>query len=445
MAVKIEKKREFGSQSLILSLESATKIIDNNIAHAAGETKDIGTAEDFRERMMLENEIRGHLPFTIRRINGKKIYEYSIEGLSSLEEESERKLGFEKIRSLARGLSDVVEAGIPFLLKEEDYVITPETVFFDKKNRDVKLVYCPGYGENFKKHLGDLMEYCLDMIDYNDGLAVRSSYGLYMKVRDGCSLKQMKEFVDEADDDRETEEEPEPETEEETKPVNNRETVRWNMSKYPIDVPEKLDEKRSPIEWIRDFLIIADKQTKMTIVMCTGAYLILTVAVISGKIRAFHRTFAGIPLWVPLMIVMAVICVVLMIRSVRPIIKILKHTDIKDGSADDNETVLLMGNGKQESLVLVSDGMPGLCTDRFPCVIGKDKASCDLIVDAKGVSRKHLKLDRNREGGVTIEDLNTINGTFLNGHKLAPNMMFEVREGDEISFGSVSYYINHLN
>ena len=104
----------------------------------------------------------------------------------------------------------------------------------------------------------------------------------------------------------------------------------------------------------------------------------------------------------------------------------------------------MVGSGTQESLILVSDGMPSLCTDKFPCVVGKDEMSCDLVVEAKGVSRKHLRLDRNRYGGVTVEDLNTINGTFLNGRKLAPNMTFEVREGDEISFGSVSYYVNHL-
>ncbi len=480
MAVKIEKKRELGSQCLLLTHEEDTENTARDLK--SGTTGKIGTEErkDFREIMMLKNKIHGHLPFKIRRINGKKSYEYNIEGLSSLEEEALRKLDFEKIEILARGVSEIIEAGAPFLLKEEDYVITPGTIFFDKQRKDLKLVYCPGYGRNLKAGLADIMEYCLDMIDYNDGLAVRSAYGLYMKLRDGCSLRQLKETVERIAiesqktfigdgikaDDNETGVSDGIKTDykgtficdgiktdsgetcvNDGIKAYDKGTKKWNRSKYPAEVPALPEGKRTPVEWIRDFLDIADKQVKMTVVICAGAYIILTLAVISGKIEALRLSVAGIPVWIPLMIAMAVVCVTMTVRSVRPVIRILKaekETKEVNESNDDNETVLMIGRGTEESLVLVSDGMPGLCTDRFPCVIGKDKASCDLVVDARGVSRKHLRIDRNRDGGVTVEDLNTINGTYLNGHKLAPNMSFEVREGDEITFGNVSYYINHL-
>ena len=474
MAVRIEKKRDLGNQSLLLT-KDVDEINDRAETDKGSDNNGNPGREDFRERMMLENRIHGHIPFRIRKLNGKKIYDYNIEGLSSLEEEAGRKLGFELIRALAKGFFDIVAAGTPFLLKEDDYVVTPGTLFFDKGSKELKMIYCPGYGIDLKTELAELMEYCLDMIDYNDERAVRSTYGLYMKLRDGCSLLQLRELVDEIAEENEDADEASStgkfekeehgssstgkfETREHgpsstgrfekeehgSKPGDISTVVNWHESKYPVEPPSCPEEKRTPIHRVHDFWTLADRQIKMTVIGCTAGYIILIMTIVSGKIGIFSRKIFGIPLWIPVLIAAAVICVMLLIRSIRPVVRLLSDQKDKREEPEDNETVLMIGSGTQESLILVSDGMPSLCTDKFPCVVGKDEMSCDLVVEAKGVSRKHLRLDRNRYGGVTVEDLNTINGTFLNGRKLAPNMTFEVREGDEISFGSVSYYVNHL-
>ncbi|MBR5368460.1 MAG: FHA domain-containing protein [Lachnospiraceae bacterium] len=415
--MEIEKKRELGSQRLLISTEEET--------------------EDFREKMMLENEIRGHIPFNIRRINGRKIYEYNIEGLSSLEEEAGRKLGFPLIKSLVSGLSETIDSGAPFLLREDDYVVTPGTVFFDKEGKELKLVYCPGYGQNLKERLEELMEYCLDTIDYNDGLAVRSAYGLYMKVRDGCSFRRLKDFVEEIEETgKEDPGQPTPRDRDDLQPVSL-------LKEYPEAVPP-CPVKRTPIQVVRDLVDGADKRVRLTLLAVLGGYAVLTLAVLSGKFEVLSRRVMGIPVWIPLMVAAAAVCVTIVVRTVKSAAGLLGKTQPRKEEYDDNETVLMIGSGTRESLILVSDGMPGLSTDRFPCVVGKDSAYCDLAVDAKGVSRKHFRIDRNSRGEITVEDLNTINGTFLNGHKLAPNMSVELREGDELSFGSVSYYVNHL-
>ncbi len=458
--MEIEKKREMGSQKLLLSYDE----------------EKAGFREDFRERMMLENEIPEHIPFRIRRINGKKIYEYDIEGLSSLEEEAGKKLGFETVRALAHGLSDAVCAGAPFLLREDDYVISPETVFFDKKDKNMKLVYCPGYDRNLKNCLADLMEYCLDMIDYNDGLAVRSTYGLYMKLRDGCSLQQLKESVDEVAEEVKEENALSGDgtsgssntdeimgKSEYTAPEKTRKQVAsecsaevigitgesWRLNQGAKKQTQYRDEpkdhaKERSLGKIREIWELVDHKNKVVVLICVGACTALVIAVASGRIDAFSRRVAGIPVWIPLMAAVTAICILMIIKAVRPILQLVSDNNETEGAEDDKETILMIGKGTQESLILVSDTLPGLCTDKFPCVIGKDSGTCDLIVDAKGVSRRHMRIDRNQGGTVTIEDLNTMNGTFLNGRKLAPNISFEVREGDEISFGSASYYVNHL-
>jgi FHA domain len=53
-----------------------------------------------------------------------------------------------------------------------------------------------------------------------------------------------------------------------------------------------------------------------------------------------------------------------------------------------------------------------------------------------GVSRRHLSLSRNHDL-VYIADLNSLNGTWLNGQKLMPHDARLLRSGDELLLGSL--------
>ena len=58
-----------------------------------------------------------------------------------------------------------------------------------------------------------------------------------------------------------------------------------------------------------------------------------------------------------------------------------------------------------------------------------------------GVSRHHAKIVR-REGGVFIEDLGSINGTFLNRKKLTPYLLAVLKSGDELQLGKLVLRVN---
>ena len=63
----------------------------------------------------------------------------------------------------------------------------------------------------------------------------------------------------------------------------------------------------------------------------------------------------------------------------------------------------------------------------------------DLTSDggpAKGVSRRHAKITR-RGSEVFIEDLGSINGTFLNRKKLTPYFPQALKTGDELQLGKL--------
>ena len=52
----------------------------------------------------------------------------------------------------------------------------------------------------------------------------------------------------------------------------------------------------------------------------------------------------------------------------------------------------------------------------------------------KGVSRRHARVLK-REGAIVVEDLGSINGTFVNGKRLAPYLPETLSHGDNLQLG----------
>jgi hypothetical protein len=53
-----------------------------------------------------------------------------------------------------------------------------------------------------------------------------------------------------------------------------------------------------------------------------------------------------------------------------------------------------------------------------------------------GVSRRHARVTY-EDGALYIEDLNSTNGTRINGFQLTPERLYRLRDGDELEFGRI--------
>ena len=72
--------------------------------------------------------------------------------------------------------------------------------------------------------------------------------------------------------------------------------------------------------------------------------------------------------------------------------------------------------------------------DKKPVVVGRSK-SCDIVISNRYVSKKHIKVTI--EGvKVEIEDLNSTNGTYIDGKKLLPNNKVRLQRGERLILGS---------
>ena len=109
---------------------------------------------------------------------------------------------------------------------------------------------------------------------------------------------------------------------------------------------------------------------------------------------------------------------------------------MEDGARGLESAWRLAGEDENGQGVMLTLGQAEL-TGAYPGItVGRHPALCDRVLDAPSVSRRHFRLSRTSEG-TTIEDLSSLNGTLLDGRRLAPFQPEILRDGQEIVAGRV--------
>ena len=75
----------------------------------------------------------------------------------------------------------------------------------------------------------------------------------------------------------------------------------------------------------------------------------------------------------------------------------------------------------------------------FPFLIGKSKELTDYCLNRPGVSRLHVKIEETKDG-YTLTDLNSTNGTFINGVLVEANATAGLVPGDEVAIADERFY-----
>lgn len=109
------------------------------------------------------------------------------------------------------------------------------------------------------------------------------------------------------------------------------------------------------------------------------------------------------------------------------------------------EIEMLGESGEQARIQFNAPGVEGYIIGR---VDNKSSYTPDIDLTShhalqKGLSRRHAALVR-YQGMVHILDLSSVNGTFLNGQRLAPDVPHVVRTGDKIRFGNFNIQLSRL-
>ena len=116
-------------------------------------------------------------------------------------------------------------------------------------------------------------------------------------------------------------------------------------------------------------------------------------------------------------------------------------TSPHDDDVTDSESVGdLVSDGGRENPYLIL--MKGAGINRFyklgvdPVVIGRS-IGAEIVLEDDGISREHCRVRAHPEGGILLEDLNSTNGTWVNGARVASA---HVKDGEKFQLGASTLF-----
>lgn len=74
-------------------------------------------------------------------------------------------------------------------------------------------------------------------------------------------------------------------------------------------------------------------------------------------------------------------------------------------------------------------------------IIGSNKAICDCVIDNQTISRNHIRVSK-IDNRYYVTDLNSTNGTYINGVRFMQNETKEIISGDELMIGRIKLKFN---
>ena len=78
--------------------------------------------------------------------------------------------------------------------------------------------------------------------------------------------------------------------------------------------------------------------------------------------------------------------------------------------------------------------------DSFPWILGKVPGECPCLLDSQVISRLHARIEAG-DGTLTLYDLGSTNGTFVNRKRLKEGEACILRNGDQVAFADFAYLL----
>ncbi len=115
---------------------------------------------------------------------------------------------------------------------------------------------------------------------------------------------------------------------------------------------------------------------------------------------------------------------------------------LRSAAGEEPLQTVLLNNSQQDMQVKVfksaSPGIPDIIITYTPYLIGKQEGLVDYVLNGEAISRIHAKIEK--EGNeYCISDLNSTNGTYVNGRLLETNETVLLNKGDEIFIANFAF------
>lgn len=422
----------------------------------------------YQYRMLGMNRIEGILPCSLRHIDGTGYLYYDITGkqcIAGLYED--RKIPGEELYKLLEDAVSVSGAISEFLLDEQYLLLSQDQVFYDFGTGRYSFVYYPG--EIVRP---ELFRFLADRIDGRDKRAAAAAYrlcsisegdrqALREAVREEAAQKDMPDPWEnwkpeetihaDAGQDTDSGRDPKSGYRAEDREYERGAAVRSRQAVSSDTAPA---DGRRPVLGARQLLI------RIAVIMLSlagagGLIAVQLLLYISQREKRLCAAGAILLLITALLFGAEMIARILKERKRRkdamPGAPDYAESDEKDlpvfGAVsggdyrlrcEEGNTVRL--NGKEIAGRLYGrDRGNRIDLKTLPITIGKAQSFADVVLSDPSISRVHARIYRGEEGSIEIRDLDSTNGTWINGVRISPDEKKTVQRGDEVRFGNVEY------
>lgn len=338
------------------------------------------------EEMLTRNTIEGLLPVRWQKENDKYLLRYDITGKQALDGVLENTLVDERLlKSLLVGIYVAVKQLEKYLLPQEGLLLSPESIFWDYKTETMHFCYCPEREELLQERIVKLMEYVLAKTDHKNISVVQLAYGVYEEVQKptfcmedlpGYLQLQNSPAIEQRSEEIIREEKSEME---EAHLVLKQNYVQREFEKWI----NKMRWKDKIMAWIRDKIYKMARKEKMA------------EAVVFDETERVEEESATIILGVP---------------------------------QNEVEGVL-----RYEGV----NSLPDIYISKVPFTVGSAD-NCDGIIKHPNISRYHAKITYQDET-YFIEDLNSTNGTRVNGGMLSYKTRVSLKKNESLYLANEPY------
>lgn len=337
---------------------------------------------------------------------------YQITGLQSLSDWLQHHpLDFELLGHLLSGLMALQQELPRFYLKCEHLLLQTDQIFLKPSGEGVVFCYEPLWNKDPKESLGALMEGLLPHIDHNDKEAVSLGYGLFEKCQEENAdiweylmLQSFRETKNESKED--FSKNPGKEMRE---PV--AENIQMESSVNSIYQEDQTKEKFAKKDKYKD----KDARSDKLKVLLSSKYSPMKLPDWTALFPASHKK-----------------------KDISPTSYYFEPEE--DEKETEHPTVLLGKNETAEGkLIYRGTGMEeNLKIEGDTFLVGSRNRLADASLQASDVSRNHARITRDKDT-YYIEDLNSRNGTYLNGELLTYKQKYPIQPGDRLQFAREEY------
>lgn len=454
----------------------------DNVAES-GSQKD--ECSDIEYKMIKSNTIEGLLSMQQRIIDGREIYYYDVTSKQQMSKlYSYVQLRLEDVLMICESIALMVQNINMYMLDLAKVRLEAEYMYVDISEKKVEFVYYPykQQEEGCDDSIRRLFEYILEHFDHSvEKEQLMTMYMIYQKVvQKEYNLESFNELVRECS--LEIQKEEKTKEREERQGENNRKDLSETFAEFAEQ--EEFEQKKEtlgkiqinavPSENIDDEVEIKDEK----LLKAQKLIKVISIAmIITGVLKILVPGI--IPL--PINITAAALLVALGTLVLAGISAIPQYAFVKIQSrrnrqkyevpfehdfeaeehkdndnlplemqqAQESQTMLLSdyinsiksGSGTLGKITLVSEGTQEMLEIiKFPCLIGSMAGNCDKVISEKLISRLHCCIADSKEG-YYIEDMNSTNGTFVNGERLTPNNRHILNNGDKVRLATYVYEV----